>query len=193
MKSELFKMLVFSEMEPKRRGAIDFGLLGIFLFILFTLSLLILSTNGGLLNSLVDTFLSKNRDGTIPIYSTTNVGVDRPISKDILIDLKKEHDVDADIFIRGDRSTSHLYGFENSKVKKWQEKFLFEESVMWQEYVFEVNTTKNLIVMNKNSFRKYFDYELYQKELKDKNIDFPQDVFALKSIWLAFRLICKIL
>jgi len=189
IKSELFKILVFSEMKPKRAGAIDFTLLGIFFFILFSLSLLVVSTNHGLMNSLVDTFLSKNKDATIPLYVGTNLGIDKPISSDILKELKKETGIDSEVFVKADESTGFLYGFEKSKKKEWKGKFLFEDSKIWKEYV---SSTKinNTIVLNRNSFNNHFNYKIYKEnitqELNKKNLVFPKEFLDLKSIWLRF-------
>lgn len=189
IKSELFKILVFSEMKPKRAGAIDFTLLGIFFFILFSLSLLVVSTNHGLMNSLVDTFLSKNKDATIPLYVGTNLGIDKPISSDILKELKNETGIDSEVFVKADESTGFLYGFEKTKKKEWKGKFLFEDSKIWKEYV---SSTKinNTIVLNKNSFNNHFNYKIYKKniiqELNKKDLDFPKEFLDLESIWLRF-------
>ena len=187
IKSKLFKILVFSEMKPKRAGSIDFSLLGIFFFILFSLSLLVVATNHGLMNSLVDTFLSKNKDGKIPLYVGTNLGIDKPISSDVLKELKEETGIDSEVFVKADDSTGFLYGFEKTKEKEWRGKFLFEDSKIWKEYV-PSKGHNNIIVLNKNSFNNHFNYEIYKKniikELNKKDLVFPKEFLDLKSIWL---------
>lgn len=187
----LFGLLIFNEIkfwEPKRKGAMDFGLLFIFFTIIFTLSLLLMSTNRGLLDSLVDTFLSKNSDGNIPIHVTTNIGINEPISKDVLAELKEKTGLDADIFVEADSGQGKLYGFEKSKVKSWIGKFLLEDSYSWKKYIEDADTKgKNIIVLNRNSFRDHFDYKEYKEKLtKNMNVKLPNDIFALESLWLEF-------